>query len=737
LNKFARRLEFLAALILTPTMVGAAAPAIPYAWRNVVIGGGGFEPNIVFSPVEKGLAYLRTDMGGAYRWNPVSQRWIPLEDALAESSYFGIESIAPDPRDSNTVYLAAGMYHGGPAAILRSSDRGASWSVFPTPFKMGGNEDGRGLGERLAIDPKRTSTLLFGSRHDGLWRSDDKGRSWHKVESFPWRGLGPPADWHSHGGVSFVLFDARSRSVFAGVADPTEQHLFRSHDGGQTWSPVAGGPGANMLPVKAAIDAKGILYVDYCTGIGPNGIEDGAVWKLDTGTGKWTDITPVSRGEAEGGYMGLSLDPSRSGRLAVSTVNRWEHGDTLWLSNDYGRSWTSLKERSTRDVSATPFLNFGKLEAPFGHWISGLAFDPFDSGTLAYTTGASVYRTSDALKSKLQWKPWVAGIEQTVPLNLASPTGGAPLVSAIGDIRGFVHDRLDASPPSAHANPDLPNTNNIDYAGLAPNVIVRSASNYEPIADAASLGWSDDGGHDWHQLTAPPVKFEGGASERFDTNGEAPITVSADGKTFVVSGPILLATADRGASWWVPEGLPRNARAIADKADANVWYAADYAGGKIFLSRDGARSFQRVPAEGLPADFSDAQQRSREAPSPLVALPGTPGELWLLTGGRLYRSTDFAQSFNVASAPGIKIGLFGLGKAAPGSINPGLYAFGVREGVAALWRSTDGGANWLRINDDEHQWGLRFRMLSGDPRIFGRIYLATDGRGILYGDPLK
>jgi xyloglucan-specific exo-beta-1,4-glucanase len=26
-------------------------------------------------------------------------------------------------------------------------------------------------------------------------------------------------------------------------------------------------------------------------------------------------------------------------------------------------------------------------------------------------------------------------------------------------------------------------------------------------------------------------------------------------------------------------------------------------------------------------------------------------------------------------------------------------------------------------------------MLSGDPRIFGRVYVATDGRGILYGDP--
>jgi photosystem II stability/assembly factor-like uncharacterized protein len=56
--------------------------------------------------------------------------------------------------------------------------------------------------------------------------------------------------------------------------------------------------------------------------------------------------------------------------------------------------------------------------------------------------------------------------------------------------------------------------------------------------------------------------------------------------------------------------------------------------------------------------------------------------------------------------------------------------------LKAVWRPTDAGASWVRINHDEHQWGLRFRMLVGDPREFGRVYVATDGRGILYGDPL-
>ena len=733
MNKISQRLAFLAALMVTPASLGAQAAAVPYAWRNAVVGGGGFAPNIIYSSAENGLAYLRTDMGGAYRWDLGEQSWIPIEDGLAEGSYLGIESLAADPRDPDTVYLAAGMYYRDPAAILRSSDRGRSWSIAPVPFKMGGNEDGRGLGERLAIDPNRTSTLFFGSRHDGLWRSDDHGKSWHRVESFPWKGLGAPARRSSHGGVSFVVFDPRSRAVFAGIADPAAEHLYRSNEGGETWAVVAGGPPAEMLAVKAAIDASGTLYVDYSTGIGPNGIDRGAVWKLDTHSGKWSDITPDRR--SEGGYMGLSLDPKRPGRVAVSSVDRWHPGDSIWLSNDGGRNWTSLRERSRRDVAATPFLKFGRNEAPFGHWIAGLAFDPYDSGRLAYTTGATLYRTQDALKSKLLWRPWVKGIEQTAVITLTSPTGGAPLVSGFGDIHGFVHDRLDTSPAAMLLNPDVPNTNSIEYAGLAPNIVVRSASNYEDAPDGVSLGWSEDGGHHWHEIEAAPVKLEGAGFQRFDTNGEAPITVSADGRTFVVSGPVLLATGDRGKGWWTPTGLPQDVRAVADKMDPSRWYAVDFAAGKMFVSTDGAHSFEAVTARGLPANLTSVAPHWREAPSPLLAVPGKAGELWFLVAGRLYRSTDGAQSFTPASDVGIKITHFGIGKAAPGALVPALYAVGEKGNLKAVWRSIDGGASWLRINDDQHQWGLRIRMLAGDPNIFGRVYLATDGRGVIYGDP--
>ena len=746
-----RILRLLAPSLLCTTSAGLAAniPATTYEWHNVVIGGGGFSPNVIFSPAEKGLAYLRTDVGGAYRWDDAQKRWIPLEDSIWEDSYYGIESIAPDPKDPNVVYLAAGMYHWQPAAIMRSADRGTTWRLTKVPFKMGGNEDGRGMGERLAVDPNRTSTLFFGSRHDGLWRSDDTGATWNKVTSFLWGGLGDPATHHTHGGISFVAFDpssagsgAGSQIIYAGVADPAEHHLYRSADGGNTWAVVAGEPNPSLLPVKAAVDASGRLFVDYCTGIGPNGIGDGAVWMFDGRSAAWHDITPVRGDEAEGGYMGLSLDRQRPGRIAVSTVDRWNHHDTVWLSNDAGAHWTSLLERSARDVSTAPFLKYGLAEAPFGHWISGLAIDPFDGGTLAYTTGDSVYQTADGFKSRLMWMPWVRGVEETVPLSLASPTGGAHLVSGIGDVHGFVHDRLDAPPEAAFLNPDLPNTNSLDYAGLAPNIFVRSATPYEPNPEGVSLGWSADGGRSWQELLAPAVSVGNATTQRIDTHGDAPITVSANGKTFVVSGPAMLATSDHGKTWWQPTGVPGDARAVSDKVDPNIWYAIDYRGGKLFVSRDGARTFHSLPATGLPASLWDERLASRETPPFLIARADKTGELWLLSNGHFYRSTDFGRTFAslVPADPAIKDMIFvnfGLGKPAPGATAPAVYAFGVnfKMKFGGLYRSIDGGATWTRINDDDHQWGLRYRVITGDPRSFGRVYVGTDGRGIFYGDP--
>ena len=715
----------------------AALPRAPYDWRNVRAGGGGFAPGVIFSTAQKGLAWLRTDMGGAYRWDANAQRWLPLQDGIAEGSYMGVESLAADPLDPGTVYLAAGMGWRARAAILRSTDYGAHWRITPVPFKMGGNEDGRGLGERLAIDPHNHDRLMFGSRHQGLWVSQDAGANWHKVSAFPLPGLGLPMNpRQTHGGLSFAVFDRAVKGrIFVGSADPGAQHLFRSDDGGASWRAVPGGPAADLLPVKAVLGADGVLTVTFCDGIGPNGITRGAVWRLDTHTGAWRDVTPIKGAKAPvGGYMGVAVAARDPQTIAVSTVDRANPVDTVWLSHDGGGHWDELWRRSVRDVSASPFLDFdGK--ANFGHWIAGLAIDPFDANHAAYVTGATVYATQMLEKpGTMRWAPWTRGIEQTAIITLTSPTGGAHLVSGFGDIAGFRHDDFAVSPPHMHLNPFLANTNTLDYAGRTPMVMVRSGNIHAPVVPDTSLAWSADGGGSWHRLHVPAGKAHADGSPLPEQTGDAAITVSADGHTFLVETDVPQFSRDRGAHWHAALGLPSRTRVTADKQDAARFYAVDFVRGKILRSDDGGAHFHSLASIGLPADLSPARSTNREAPPPLLADPSRSGGLWLLLSGALYRSTDFGESW-ARTGRGIAVERYGLGKAAPGRDVPALYALGTVRGLRALWRSVDGGAQWQRINDVDHQWGLRVRVISGDPRLYGRVYVGTDGRGLLYGDP--
>jgi len=724
--------------------------AAGYVWRSVKVGGGGFVPGIVFSRVEKGLAYLRSDMGGAYRWDARAAAWTPLQDDDPRSNDFGVESIAPDPVDANVVYAAVGTYRREPAVMLRSRDRGDSWERFPVSFRMGGNEPGRGIGERLAIDPNDTSVLYFGSRHDGLQRSRDHGATWAKVASFPAPGLGLPTKPRAtHAGISFVVFDPASgagggpsRTILVGLADPGARHLYRSDDAGETWAAVPGEPRAELLPVKAELDDRGLLYIAYGNGAGPTGVTDGAVFKLDTRSGAWTDISPdKSPHRPPGGYMGISLDRQRPGTLVVSTMNRWKPGDEVWRSTDGGATWVGLADTSVRDVSATPFLKWGGETTSFGWWMAALAIDPFDSDFVTYATGATIYathRVSDRDRgAPTHWFPWVEGIEQTAILALASPPAGPSLLSGFGDIGGFAHVDLRVSPSAMFANPVFDNTNTLDYAGLKPNMIVRSGAQHE--GDGPTLGYSEDFGRSWRPLIAPrtpgdPTSVADARGRGGDPYRDAAIAVSADGAIFMVMTPTPVFTADRGRNWRAAAGLPLGARPVPDRVDPNCFYALDFDSGEMLISTDAGASFTRGAAKGLPADIRADRPTWREDAWPVRATPGRAGELWFVSHAGLFHSRDGGRRFvHVESA--LSIEMLDFGKAAPGRDDPALFAIGTQDGVRAIWRSDDAGRSWLRVNDARHEYGRTFRCIAGDPRVFGRVYVGTDGRGILYGEP--
>ena len=64
-------------------------------------------------------------------------------------------------------------------------------------------------------------------------------------------------------------------------------------------------------------------------------------------------------------------------------------------------------------------------------------------------------------------------------------------------------------------------------------------------------------------------------------------------------------------------------------------------------------------------------------------------------------------------------------------------SWGTVGGVRGLFRSTDTGQTWTRVNDNAHQYGGpgNGQFVVGDMNTFGVVYMSTAGRGIVVGRP--
>jgi hypothetical protein len=671
-----------------------------YTWHNAQIVGGGFVTGLVFNQAHKDLLFARTDIGGAYRWDTAAGQWTSLTDWIGGTDWnmLGIESLATDPVDPNRLYIAGGTYTNdwaGNGAILRSTDQGRTFQRTDLPFKLGGNEDGRSMGERLMVDPSDHSKVYLGTRKNGLWRSTDYGVTWSQVGSFPVK------DGASSGvGLSFVTFGpSGSRTVYVGVADKSTS-LYRSTDDGATWQAVHGQP-TGQLPQHGVLSGDGSLYLTYTNAPGPNGVTAGSVWKYTPSSGAWKNISPSSGGY---GFAGLAVDPQHPSTVMVTTLDRWWPSDELYRSTDGGASWKALGATSVRDSSAAPYVGNG-----IGHWMGAMAIDPFDSGRVLYGTGSGIWGSRDVTEADsgrpTHWTVPAKGLEETAVLGLAKPPG-LPLVSALGDVAGFRHDDLTKVPSAPLSGPQFTNTTGIDFAQAKPAFMVRVG-----LGNAQHGAWSADGGTVWTAFTGAPVGGAGGGTA----------AVSADGGTVVWTPdhqrPYL--STNHGSTWTAASGLPVDAAVVADRATANTFYALS--GGTLSASTDGGRSFT-ARATGLGGGT-------------LKATPGVAGDLWITGGGNgLQHSTNGGVSFtkvgSVQQAHGI-----GFGKAAPGATQQALYLSGTVQGVTGLFRSDDGGQSWVRINDDRHQFGGSIiSVISGDPDVYGRVYLGGGGRGVVYGN---
>jgi hypothetical protein len=207
-------------------------------------------------------------------------------------------------------------FQNGKTAILKSTDKGNTFTTIVTgdkssgQFVAHGNGMGRSNGERLAVDPNNSNILFCGTRSKGLWKSTDGGTTW----SLAWNGVTTTSNGN---GICFVMFDPTSvsggitQTIYVGVSRTGSENIYKSTNGGSTFTAISAT--TTLMPQRAAL-AGTTLYVAHANLEGPSNPTSGKVYKLNTSTGAWTDITPNANGLP---YGGVSVDPANAIRHSM------------------------------------------------------------------------------------------------------------------------------------------------------------------------------------------------------------------------------------------------------------------------------------------------------------------------------------------------------------------------------------------------------------------------------------
>ncbi|KAF7339698.1 Carbohydrate-binding module family 1 protein [Mycena sanguinolenta] len=654
----------LVAAIATP-LVGAVSSQ-SYAWKNVKIGGGGgFVPGIVFNPTQQGLAYARTDIGGAYRLNPSNDTWTPLLDFANDATwnYWGVAALATDPVQTNRLYLACGGYTNdfdpNNGNILISTDSGSTFTASPLPFKVGGNMPGRGKNGanfRANIFDNRTLTMLpqiqgevchiilnnfVLNQIDSVLPLTPTVTEFFTLElelELVYGNLPTLAS------IAWVTFDSTSGTsgsptprIFVGVANLGSTNIYMSTNAGATWSAV---PGQNTtyLPHKGVLSpVEKVLYVSYSNGAGPYDGTLGSVMKYNLTSSVWTDITPVSGSDLYFGFGGVAVDLKTPGTIMVAALNSWWPDGQIYRSTNGGATWSPLwdwlsyptmDKYYTYSDSLAPWIGVGYTEGvpgtlQIGWMMEALVIDPFDSNHWLYGTGETIYgghnlKTWDTTHN-VSISSLADGIEETSVQALISPPTGANLISALGDIQGFVHNSLTSPPSLMWTNPQWSTTADLDYAGNVPNSIVRIGTGDSTSGKQVAI--SNDGGNTWSQ--------DFGAADNVEAN--------ADTVLWRTNGQGVMVSQFTNPFAAVPS-LPADAVIASDKLNNSVFYGAN--ANSFYLSTNGGQTFTVTSSLG-----------SSNVPAKIVVNPKVSGDVWVSTDVGLFHSTTFGKTFT--AIPGI------------------------------------------------------------------------------------
>jgi len=346
-------------------------------WRHIGPFRAGRTKSAVGVPSQPHVFYMAATNGGVWKTNDAGRTWNPITDALPTGSIGAVE-VAPSNPD--IVYVGSGEGLQRPDlsvgnGMYRSSDAGRTWTRL-------GLRDGQQI-PRIAIDPNNPERLFvavlghpYGPNTErGIYRSVNGGQSFERVLYKDENTGGAdvvlaPDDPNT---VYAVLWEARQGPWENAAWSGPNSGLFKSTDGGTTWTQLAGGlpttaDGLGRLGIGISPSNPRRIYVTATAG------QKSGLYRSDDAGATWTRTTTDNRIFGRGDdFAAVTVDPRDPNTVYSMNVVAWKSTDAgvTWKAfrgapggDDYQRLWINPRQPDimlmVADQGALVTLNGGE-----------------------------------------------------------------------------------------------------------------------------------------------------------------------------------------------------------------------------------------------------------------------------------------------------------------------------------------------------------------------------------------
>jgi photosystem II stability/assembly factor-like uncharacterized protein len=311
-------------------------------WRSIGPYRGGRTRAVAGVPSQPNVFYIGVCNGGVWKTNDYGRTWQPIFDDQPTGSIGAIAVAASDP---NVIYVGSGEGLHRPDlslgdGIYKSTDAGKSWTHL-------GLRDGQQI-PQLAVDPRDPNKIFaavaghpYGpNKERGVYRSTDGGQNFQKVL--------PTADDENIGASDVLIDPSNPQTVYATLWEAREGPwengawngagggIFKSTDGGQTFTQLNGGLPKDIIQAHIAIAESNPNRLIASVASKPASV---GLYRSDDAGATWAQITTDARpaGRIGGGDLSVPrLNPKDPDMIIVTST-------VTWKSTDGGKTWTGFR----------------------------------------------------------------------------------------------------------------------------------------------------------------------------------------------------------------------------------------------------------------------------------------------------------------------------------------------------------------------------------------------------------